>query len=45
MDGSILWRWMELGSQKRAEVAGRVGVDAETIRDDLGEISGGLGYL
>jgi cleavage and polyadenylation specificity factor subunit 1 len=45
VDGSVLWRWMELGSQKRAEVAGRVGVDGETIRDDLEEIAGGLGYL
>ncbi|KFX98448.1 hypothetical protein V490_02306 [Pseudogymnoascus sp. VKM F-3557] len=45
VDGSVLWRWMELGSQKRAEVASRVGVDRETIREDLEEIAGGLGYL
>lgn len=45
VDGSVLWRWMELGSQKRAEVAGRVGVDRETIRDDLEEIARGIGYL
>lgn len=45
VDGSSVWRWLELGSQKRAEVAGRVGVDAETVREDLVEIAGGLGYL
>lgn len=45
VDGSILWRWMELGSQKRAEVAGRVGVDGETIREDLEAIAGGLRCL
>lgn len=45
VDGTVLWRWMELGSQRRAEVAGRVGVDGETVRDDLEEIAGGLGYL
>ncbi|OBT58568.1 hypothetical protein VE04_01399 [Pseudogymnoascus sp. 24MN13] len=45
VDGSVLWRWLELGSQKRAEVAGRVGVDGETIREDLQEIAAGLGYL
>lgn len=45
VDGGVLWRWMELGSQKRAEVASRVGVDRETIREDLEEIAGGLGYL
>ncbi|KFY53406.1 hypothetical protein V496_07618 [Pseudogymnoascus sp. VKM F-4515 (FW-2607)] len=45
VDGSSVWRWLELGSQKRAEVAGRVGVDGETVREDLEEIAGGLGYL
>lgn len=45
VDGSVLWRWMELGSQKRAEVSGRVGVDGETIREDLEDIACGLGYL
>jgi len=45
VDGNVLWRWMELGAQRRAEVAGRVGVDQETVRDDLEEIGGALGYL
>ncbi|PBP22428.1 CPSF A subunit region [Diplocarpon rosae] len=45
IDGTILMRWMDLGSQRRAEVAGRVGVDVEEIRDDLASLMGGLGYL
>jgi len=45
IDGTILMRWMELGSQRRAEVAGRVGVDVEEVRDDLAALMGGLGYL
>ncbi|EPE24656.1 hypothetical protein GLAREA_08509 [Glarea lozoyensis ATCC 20868] len=45
VDGTILGRWMELGSQRRAEVAGRVGVDVEEVRDDLASLVGGLGYL
>jgi cleavage and polyadenylation specificity factor subunit 1 len=45
VDGTILGRWMELGSQRRAEVAGRVGVGVEEVRDDLASLIGGLGYL
>lgn len=45
VDGMIAMRWMELGSQRRAEIAGRVGVDAETIRDDLEDLMEGLAYL
>ncbi len=45
IDGTILMRWMELGSQRRAEVAGRVGIDAEEVREDLVALTGGLGYL
>ncbi|KAE8451071.1 hypothetical protein EG329_004743 [Mollisiaceae sp. DMI_Dod_QoI] len=45
VDGTILMRWMELGSQRRAEVAGRVGVDVEEVRDELVALMGGLGYL
>ncbi|KAG4440969.1 hypothetical protein IFR05_003533 [Cadophora sp. M221] len=45
IDGTILMRWMELGSQRRAEVAGRVGIDVEEVRDDLAALMGGLGYL
>jgi len=45
VDGGMLLRWMELGSQRRAEVAGRVGVDVEEVREDLAALMGGLGYL
>lgn len=46
LDGSLLRRWMELGSQRRAEVAGRVGVADWVVRGDLDMIGGsGLGYL
>lgn len=47
VDGGILARWMELGSQRRAEIAGRVGVDAEEVRDDVAAVGwgGGLRYL
>ncbi|EKD18229.1 uncharacterized protein L3040_007600 [Drepanopeziza brunnea f. sp. 'multigermtubi'] len=45
IDGNILMRWMELGSQRRAEVAGRVGVDVLEVREDLASLMGGLGYL
>jgi cleavage and polyadenylation specificity factor subunit 1 len=45
VDGTILMRWMELGSQRRAEVAGRVGVSVEEVREDLAGLMGGLGFL
>jgi cleavage and polyadenylation specificity factor subunit 1 len=45
VDGGILLRWLELGSQRRGEVAGRVGVDVEEVREDLAALVGGLGYL
>ena len=45
VDGGILLRWMELGSQRRAEVASRVGVSVEEVREDLVALMGGLGYL
>lgn len=45
VDGTILMRWSELGTQKRAEVAGRVGVDVELVREDLEGLMGGIGYL
>ncbi|KAF8865332.1 hypothetical protein BDZ45DRAFT_612500 [Acephala macrosclerotiorum] len=45
VDGTILMRWMELGSQRRAEVAGRVGIDVDEVRDELVALMGGLGYL
>jgi cleavage and polyadenylation specificity factor subunit 1 len=45
IDGGILLRWMELGSQRRAEVAGRVGMDIEEVREDLAALMGGLRFL
>jgi cleavage and polyadenylation specificity factor subunit 1 len=45
VDGEVLMRWMELGSQRRAEIAGRVGLDVETVREDIEALRGGLGYL
>ena len=45
VDGSVLMRWKELGSQRRAEVAGRVGVGVDEVREDLAELMGGLGFL
>ena len=45
VDGSMLMRWAELGSQRKSEVAGRVGVDVEEVREDLVALMGGLGYL
>jgi len=45
VDGALLMRWSELGSQRRAEISGRVGVDPEAVRDDLENLQGGLGYL
>ncbi|KAL2063510.1 hypothetical protein VTL71DRAFT_5315 [Oculimacula yallundae] len=47
VDGTVLNRWMELGSQRRAEVAGRLGeeVGVEGVREDLVALGGGLGYL
>jgi cleavage and polyadenylation specificity factor subunit 1 len=45
VDGTIMMRWMELGSQRRAEVAGRVGVNVDQVRDDLESLMGGMAYL
>jgi len=45
VDGGVLLRWSELGSQRRAEVAGRAGMDVEEVREDLAALMGGLGYL
>ncbi|KAG9247800.1 CPSF A subunit region-domain-containing protein [Calycina marina] len=45
VDGTLLGRWKELSSQKRAEVASRVGVDVDEVREDLNDLVGGLGYL
>jgi len=46
LDGGVLRRWTELGSQRRAEACLRVGAEAWQVRSDLEMISGGgLGYL
>lgn len=45
VDGNVLGRWLELGSQRRAEIAGRVGVDGVSVREELVGLRGGLGFL
>ena len=45
VDGTVLMRWAELSSQKKAEVASRVGIDVEEVREDLVALVSGLGYL
>lgn len=42
MDGGVLRRWGELGSQRRAEACGKVGVEEWVLRSDL-EVLGGAG--
>lgn len=45
VDGGVVGRWMELGSQRKAEIASRVGVSVEEVRESLVQLGGGLGYL
>ncbi|KAH7025390.1 CPSF A subunit region-domain-containing protein [Macrophomina phaseolina] len=46
VDGALLARWCELGSQRRAEGAAKVGVEEWVVRSDLEFVGGaGLGYL
>lgn len=45
VDGGMVLRWLELGTQRRSEVAGRVGMDSEEVREDLVALVSGLGYL
>lgn len=54
LDGSILMRWMELGSGKRRDILSRLGerVGPEAggemgmgIREELRGVVGGIGYL
>jgi cleavage and polyadenylation specificity factor subunit 1 len=46
IDGRLLNRWLDLGRQRKMEIAGRVGADEWEVRADLEAISGaGLGYL
>lgn len=46
VDGTLLRQWLNLGKQRQAEIAGRVGATEWEIRADLEVIGGdGLGYL
>ncbi|KAJ9305483.1 hypothetical protein DTO217A2_5012 [Paecilomyces variotii] len=46
IDGTLLQRWLDLGRQRKMEIAARVGADEWEIKADLEAISGaGLGYL
>lgn len=46
VDGNLLCQWLNLGKQRQAEIAGRVGATEWEIRGDLETIGGdGLGYL
>ncbi|OXV09323.1 hypothetical protein Egran_02911 [Elaphomyces granulatus] len=46
IDGKLLSRWLDLGRQRKMEIASRVGADEWEIRADLEAIGGaGLGYL
>ncbi|OJD29457.1 cleavage and polyadenylation specificity factor subunit [Diplodia corticola] len=46
VDWGLLARWMELGSQRRAEGAAKLGVEEWVVKSDLEVVGGaGLGYL
>lgn len=45
VDGTILMRWAELGSQRRSEIGARVGGNVEKVREDLEELRSRVGYL
>ncbi|KAL1982296.1 hypothetical protein VTN96DRAFT_1454 [Rasamsonia emersonii] len=46
IDGTLLYRWLDLSRQRKTEIASRVGADEWEIRADLEAIGGsGLGYL
>lgn len=46
VDGTLLRQWLDLGKQRRAEIAGRVGASEWEIKADLEGVSGrGLGFL
>ncbi|EFE34581.1 uncharacterized protein ARB_06344 [Trichophyton benhamiae CBS 112371] len=42
IDGNLLLRWLDMGAQRKAEIAGRVGADVGAIRVDLEKLHGGL---
>ncbi|KAI1928729.1 mRNA cleavage and polyadenylation factor subunit [Ophidiomyces ophidiicola] len=45
VDGNLLLKWLNMGVQRKAEIAGRVGADIDSIREDLEMIGDGLGFL
>lgn len=45
IDGSLLSRWCDLATQRKVDMAARVGTDVESIRADLEALDGGLLYL
>ncbi|KLJ06944.1 protein CFT1 [Blastomyces silverae] len=46
VDGDLLQRWLDLSTQRKAEIANRAGADVWEIRADMEAIGkGGLGYL
>lgn len=46
VDGNLLRQWLNLGKQRQAEIAGRVGATEWEIRGDLEGVGGdGLGFL
>jgi cleavage and polyadenylation specificity factor subunit 1 len=46
VDGTILRRWTELGSQRKAEACLKVGVEEWVVRGDLERVgAGALGYF
>lgn len=46
VDGMLLRQWLDLGKQRRAEIAGRVGAEEWEVRADLESVCGrGLGFL
>lgn len=46
LDGKLLSQWMDMGKQRRMEIASRVGANEWEIKADLEAVSGaGLGYL
>ncbi|WEW58506.1 mRNA cleavage and polyadenylation factor subunit [Emydomyces testavorans] len=45
VDGNLLLRWLDMGVQRKAEIAARVGADMQSIRADLEAIIEGLDFL
>jgi cleavage and polyadenylation specificity factor subunit 1 len=45
VDGNMIMRWMELGTRRRSDIANRLGLDAEQIREDLEMLRESLLFL